>query len=412
MISSQKLGERIAFARKRSNLTQAELAGQLGIARTTLVAMEKGERRPSNAELIKVAALLKISVHELVREHAVTADVSPRFRMTAPPGHAAEADVVVKRLHALGTKYAELEQLLGIRRIPAPLESIETYRSDRAGAGWVSGAANAMRLLGQDAARTVRNALDVGDGPALSLEQQLELQAGLRIFHLAMPHAIAAMLIWSDAIGACVAINKGHPLERRRWSLSHETAHFLRDREAGEVLPLQLPRRADPAEVFAESFAQEFLMPSGAIARRFSERVRANGRFTIADILWMAHLYQVSFQAMTLRLEDLDLLPHGTYEGLAEKKFKASEAAEALGLQAIADTLPKVLPFPDRFVTLAVQAYERELISESEFAAYLEVDRITARHIYLSRRQSEVEDGMVLELDLGREFVTQAGNEP
>ncbi|ACL64454.1 helix-turn-helix domain protein [Anaeromyxobacter dehalogenans 2CP-1] len=410
MISSQKLGERIAFARKNANLTQADLAAKIGVARTTLVAVEKGERRPSNAELIKLAGFLKVSVHDLLREHAVTGEVSPRFRMTAPPGNATEANAVVKRLQSLGSRYAELEQLLGLRRIPAPLESIEAYRADRAGAGWVSGAPNAMRLLGQDAARTVRNALDVGDGPALSLEQQLELQAGLRIFHLPMPNAIAAMLIWSDELGACVAINRGHPLERRRWSLSHETAHFLRDREEGEVLPLHLARRTDPAEVFAESFAQEFLMPSGAIARRFSERVRANGRFTIADILWMAHLYQVSFQAMTLRLEDLELLPSGTYEGLAEKKFKASEAAESLGLQSITQPRPELLP--DRFISLAAQAYEKELISETEFASYLEVDRVTARRVYQSRRQSQVEDGMVVELDLGREFVTQAGHEP
>lgn len=410
MISSQKLGERIGSARKKANLVQADLASKLGVARTTLVAMEKGERRPSNTQLIRLAGLLSISVHDLLREHAVTGDVSPRFRMTAPTADAAEADTAVARLKALGAKYAEVEQLLGTSRIPAPLESVEAYRLDRAGAGWTSGSGNAMRLLGQDAARTVRNALDLGDGPALELDRQLELQAGLRIFHLSMPNAIAAMLIWSDELGACVAINRGHPLERRRWSLAHETAHFLRDREAGDVLPLQQQRRADPAEVFAESFAREFLMPSGAIARRFSEHVRASGRFTIADILWMAHLYQVSFQAMTLRLEDLGLLPSGTYEGLAEKKFRPSEASESLGLRASALERPAELP--DRFVTLAIQAYEKELISESEFATYLDVDRITARHIFLNRRQSPVEDGMMVELDLGREFVTQAGHEP
>lgn len=410
MISSQQLGERIAFARRKSNQTQADVASKIGVARTTLVAMEKGERRPSSSELMKLAEVLGASVHDLLREHAVTANVSPRFRMTAPAGQAAATAAAVERLKELGTKYAELERMLGLRRIPAPLESIEAYRADRAGAGWVSGASSAMHLLGKDAARTVRNALDLGDGPALSLEQQLELQAGLRIFHIALPHAIAAMLIWSDDIGACVAINRGHPLERRRWSLSHETAHFLRDREAGDVLPFHIARRADPAEVFAESFAQEFLLPTGAIGRKFSERVRSNGRFTIADIIWMAHLYQVSFQAMTLRLEDLDLLPAGTYEGLAQKKFKASEAAESLGFHAAG---PQPVPdtLPDRFVTLAIQAYEKDLLSETELATYLEVDRVAARRLYLSRRQSQVDDGTFFELDLNREFVTQAGGE-
>ena len=55
MISSQQLGERLADARKRAKLTQAQLADKLGVARTTLVAIEKGERRPANAELVKLA---------------------------------------------------------------------------------------------------------------------------------------------------------------------------------------------------------------------------------------------------------------------------------------------------------------------------------------------------------------------
>jgi DNA-binding XRE family transcriptional regulator len=46
LISSQQLGERLADARKRAKLNQADVADAIGVARTTLVAIEKGERRP------------------------------------------------------------------------------------------------------------------------------------------------------------------------------------------------------------------------------------------------------------------------------------------------------------------------------------------------------------------------------
>jgi len=54
---SQQLGERLADARKRARLTQAEVAERLGVARTTLVAIEKGERRPSDAELVRLGEI-------------------------------------------------------------------------------------------------------------------------------------------------------------------------------------------------------------------------------------------------------------------------------------------------------------------------------------------------------------------
>src|SRR6266852_4027901 len=93
------------------------------------------------------------------------------------------------------------------------------------------------RNAGQDAAAFLRRLLGLGDGPAFSLQGRLELEAGLRVFMLKMPATVSAVLIWSDQVGACVALNRDHPHERRRWSLLHELGHFLRDREAGDVLP-------------------------------------------------------------------------------------------------------------------------------------------------------------------------------
>jgi DNA-binding XRE family transcriptional regulator len=52
-IDSRKLGDLLQQARKRIGMTQADAAKVIDAARTTIVAIEKGERRLKPSELIK-----------------------------------------------------------------------------------------------------------------------------------------------------------------------------------------------------------------------------------------------------------------------------------------------------------------------------------------------------------------------
>lgn len=391
MLSSQQLGERIAEDRKRRELTQADLAARLGVSRQTVIAIEKGERRPTSEELVRVAQTLQVSLHDLVKEHRAGGVVSPRFRL-ALGRRAADVDLrkVVDLLEEFGRRYLELERLNGISRIKAPLESLETFRESEANP-------SPPKLSAEDAARTVRGALGLGDGPASDIEARLEAEAGLRIFHLALPSSVAGVLIWGDEIGACVAVNRCHPQERQLWSLVHEAGHFLRDREAGDILSAAPPDRKDSSEVFAETFAKEFLLPASGVARRFSEVARANAsRFTIEDVVEIARAFGVSFQAMCFRLEELELLPAGTYDRLRRQKFKVRDESEAKRSITETPTLP------ERYVRLALAAYESEKLSEGSLAEYLHTDRVTARGIYLDRRLLRMDEGAdELETPLG-----------
>jgi Zn-dependent peptidase ImmA (M78 family)/transcriptional regulator with XRE-family HTH domain len=402
MISSQKLGERITQARKRQDKTQEQLATELGVARTTLVALEKGERRPSNAELLKLAQVLAVTVNELLREHTVVADAAPRFRMTPRHGRSEAADEAVERLKALGRKYVELEQVLSITRTPAPLETVTAYHAS-------TSVHLDPRVAGQDAAAFLRRHLDLGDGPVSQLEALLELEAGLRIFKFPLPSDMAAIFLWSDVMGACVALNRHHPPERRRWSLVHELGHFLRDREAGDVMPLRLENARDPSERFSEALAQEFLLPATGVRRRFAEHLRDKGaHFSPADIIAMARFHEVSFQAMTLRLEVLELIPRGTYARLLKRDFKPREAQQQMGLPPVKDPFARWLPA--RYERMAFEAYAQELLSEGELARYLECDRVTARDRYLAQQVEEAEGGKLV-LNLGEDVLHLEGGD-
>lgn len=391
MISSQQLGERLADARKRAKLTQAQVAERLGFARTTVVAIEKGERRPSNAELVKLSEVLAVTLHDLLREGYVRTELSPRFRMGSTERDSALVAEAVERLRVFGSRYVELERLHGFRRARAPLETLQTYRVDPAGVLGLD-----HRVEGEDAARVVRGMLGLGDEPAMALDERFETEAGLRIFYLdRLPPKLSAFLIWSDDIGACVAINRAHPIERQRWSLTHELGHFLRDREAGDVLEEDGSLK-HPGEIFPESFAKEFLLPATGVQKRFAERCRA-GKFTPVDLSGMARTFGVSFQAMTLRLEELRLLPRGSYEKIVQSKLhprdlRKHEAADV-------GQMARGLGLPERYVALAVSAYDQELLSESEFAEFLSTDLTTARAIYQEGHRIPLEDGMQLPVD-------------
>jgi Zn-dependent peptidase ImmA (M78 family)/DNA-binding XRE family transcriptional regulator len=394
MPSASQIGERLAQARKRKGKTQAEVAEQVGLARTTLVAIEKGERLATDAELLKLASTLSISLNDLLREHAVVAEAAPRFRIGPRRKASDEAKRAFEELVELGRLYVELERIHGISRPAAPLEGVTSYRADRLRASM------SMWLIGADAASFLRQQLGYGDGPALEIEPRLELEAGLRLFRMALPARLAGMMIWSDEIGACVAVNRHHPREKQRWSLMHEVGHFLRDRELGDVLPTDAGVSSDPSEQFCDALAKEFLLPAQGVRRRYSEHLRDRANhFSTADLLAMADYFAVSFQAMTLRLEELDLLPSGTYEKFQARGYRPTGAR---GVKVEPRPRPEDW-LPSRYVRLALEAYEKEEVSESELARFLRCDRITARDIYLRRRTQQDEAGP-LELDLGQDL--------
>jgi Zn-dependent peptidase ImmA (M78 family) len=194
-----------------------------------------------------------------------------------------------------------------------------------------------------------------------------------------------------------VAINRDHPPERQRWSLTHELGHFLRDRESGDILDdSESMRRAE--EIFPESFTTELLMPRAGIQKRFADRCRA-GKFTPIDLSALAQAFAVSFQAMALRLEELRLLPRGSYDRVIESRIHPQSLAKHDA--ALSPSRPPRARLPERYVALAVAAYDRGLLSEGELAEYLDTDVAAARHIYQEHQSIRLEDGTQLPVDFG-----------
>ena len=387
-IDPEVIGERLAEARRARGLTQQQAADALAVARTTITAVEKGERHPRAAELVKLAQLYGRPIQDLVRaELASEPDFVVQFRAVRG-GDEASANVDIQRFEQFCRWYAELEEELGAplsRRYPAVYD--------------ISGAS--PERAAEEVASSERNRLGLGDGPIGNLWGLLETDVGLRVFALPMMNArIAGMFLYTEEYGGCIAVNANQPEDRRRWSGAHEYAHFLTERYKPEITIPSRAKRIPEKERFADAFARHFLMPASGLSRRFEAMRRAkNAPITPTDVLALSHLYGVSFQAMTWRLEELRLLPVGTWDRLQEMGFKPAKARELVGLPVSEPTLPNL---PMRYMALAVQAFEQGLLSEGQLAERMGTDRVGARERVrqLTSEAAPAEDGEWLQVPL------------
>ncbi|MEV5828479.1 XRE family transcriptional regulator [Spirillospora sp. NPDC052242] len=365
MSTDTTLPERLRAARQAAGVTQQQAATVLGVSRPLLVAMEKGTRKVRPEELVTLASLYQRPVSDLTRPQPPLDALGAQFRL-AMSGRTGDDELrsVIGDLERLGDDFLDLARRSGVelpRRYPA------TYNLP--GGDPAHGA--------EDLALEERRRLGFGDGPIQHVRELLEDEVGLRVFMPAMPSRIAGAIVYAEPLGACVAVNARHPVQRRRWTLAHEYAHFLTRRDRSEITLLSEGNRAE--ERFADLFAANFLMPRSGVRRRLIEltRERPHGEPTVADLFHLAHAFRVSVQAMTYRLEDLQLIPKGTHDKL-EARLKPAEARRALGLPP--DAQPAEL-LPLRYRYLAVELLTTGQITEGQLAAYLRTDRVTARRI-------------------------------
>lgn len=63
MFNSKSIGNKIAEARKKNNLSQAELAQQIAISPQAVGKWERGESLPDISTLIRLAELVGVDLH-------------------------------------------------------------------------------------------------------------------------------------------------------------------------------------------------------------------------------------------------------------------------------------------------------------------------------------------------------------
>jgi Zn-dependent peptidase ImmA (M78 family)/transcriptional regulator with XRE-family HTH domain len=360
----QELAARLRAARNGIGLTQEAVAKSLGVSRPLLVAIEQGQREVRPAELVQLATLYQRQVSDFMRPTPPVELLGAQLRTAAGTSHVESDELrrVIAEVETLGDNYLELARRAGVRLPRGYPPQFDMRGLDVAAAA-------------EDVAAQERGRLGVGDGPINELRRVLEDDIGVRVFAPKMPGHMAGFYAYAEPLGACIAVNAVHPFERQRWSMAHEYGHFMTSRERSEITTLRRWDRQPAHERFAESFAANWLMPRTGLTRRVHELVRGR-ELTPADVLHLASTYQVSAQAMILRLEDLRLLPQGSYDKLVATGFKPGAGRRLLGLPASSSDTELL---PQRYKYLALQLYSQGELSEGQLSQFLRVDRLRAR---------------------------------
>jgi Zn-dependent peptidase ImmA (M78 family) len=354
------LGERLRAARAKAGLTQEEAADALLVARTTLIALEKGQRRVRPEELRAMGRTYGASVNALLRPNAIHIDLVPRFRSRSGTT-AGESVDAARLLSDLAAAEVELEHALDQPFRP-------NYPPERP---ILSGD---VREQAEDAAIELRHRLGLGIAPIADIVTLLELEIGMRVFVRPLPGSVSGLFVFDDDLGACILLNQHHSRERRAMTGAHECGHFISARHEPDVVDLNrgpLSRE----EKFATAFGLAFLMPAITIRRRFQEVLKDAGRFSPRHLILLAHMFYVSPEAMCRRLESLKLLPEGTWESLRDRKFSNETVRQVLGDRPKSDEAI----IPPRLWMLAAEAYRRNLFSEGQLSQMLHMDRVDVR---------------------------------
>ena len=141
---------------------------------------------------------------------------------------------------------------------------------------------------------------------------------GLEIKKEILENDISGFLLTIKSKKSYIVINKRHSSNRQRFSIAHEIAHFLLHKNSADVFVNNAKatfRDSNSStgeyrqEVQANRFAAELLMPKKELREAFQERYYDLHSNEAEDIIQkLAEDFQVSISAMTIRLNDLNLL--------------------------------------------------------------------------------------------------------
>ena len=365
-LSLKGLGDLLRHARENAKITQAAAASALDVARTTLVAIEQGQRRPRVDELQKLAVLYGLSLNELLRQDTIRVDLRPRFRHTGEQTEKLQA--AIELLNRLVQAEVEFEDLLGIKRA----------RLDPPERPLLPG--NIALQAEQDAAE-LRQWLGLGLAPVHDIVSLLELQLGARVYIRKLDPKISGLYAFDERAGACILLNADHPRHRRTQTAAHELGHFISTRHAPDTLYDGTPESTRD-ERYANTFARCFLAPARAVHVKFRELTAGASKLTRRHIILLAHVFGVSREAMVRRLEELGIAKPGTWDWFVQQGgITDMQALEVLGDLILPDNakVDARRQISMRMGVMASEAWRQSLLSEGQIARLLHIDRVDAR---------------------------------
>lgn len=426
-ITKEELGRRLREARTACGMTQDEAAKVLELSRPIVTLIEQGRRTVSGMDLDRLARAFGRSPAEFFDEGFAGHEDALQILFRAEPAIAQDPAVQEQiRHHAgLGRLLGDLEALIGVAREGG---AVPTYPMPAPTRTW-----DAVKQ-GHRAAREERRRLGLGDGPVGDLARVLE-DEGVRTAAVSLPDDLSGLTMLGRDGSPLVIVNAQHRDERQRFSLAHEYAHVVLDRDRRAIVSRVAPGQKDLVETRANAFAAEFLTPEtglrdflGRLGKGGSSRVTVDafdgdaaataearteggtGQFGLHDVIMVALHFDVSITAALYRMKSCALVTEDEFRLLhaAVKRDACNPILEAMGLPLrCSGTGPakrQDRPGPEgdglriRFVVMAIEALRRGQIDGTRFLTLLSELGVAAdvAEVLLQKADDELPPGDLL----------------
>ncbi|MER7167552.1 XRE family transcriptional regulator [Micromonospora sp. NPDC000207] len=338
MSDSVSMGRRIAEARSRSGLTQADLASAISLDRSVLAKIENGGRRVSALELARIATTLGERIEWFVME-TPPAIVSHR-NLEEPGAESPTIDRAIERV-AFNVEFASQRDERWVTRsidtLPRPRNSDEAEASS----------VTARSLLKLDEV-----------APLVDVARNFS-DLGLLVFAFDLGRDAAdAASVLLDRGG--VAVVNGHlHVGRRRLAAAHELGHFLFADEYSVDWRVSDWGDDNAWEARLDRFARALLLPATGLRRMWAD-LEARGDDLRAKCVKVGSAFRVDMSTLARRLVEIGMIAQS--EGRQVRAIRTTRADIVEFNLVVPDDL--AAPYlPRSYEESVLRIYRHEMIS-------------------------------------------------
>jgi len=277
-------GDRLRELRVKNGMTQEALANRLSLEKMSISKYESGKMLPSSSILIALCKIFGVGAEYFFRESDVHISASPQYRMNSKAKLTkSDRDKILIQTENAVENLQEISEICEYKRDTSSLESL---RRD------VRNNDDIEKL-----AEEVRDAWSLGLDPIENLMEVSE-NHGFIVILVDGPTSFDAAVFIDQEYGPVIALRRGVPKDRQRFTLAHELGHYF-------ILNNESNSSSWDAEMKANRFAAAFLIPCSILTGDMGGK-----RSTISlDELYMLHQkYGVSISALLVRMESLELI--------------------------------------------------------------------------------------------------------
>jgi len=342
-VDTKSLGERIRAARKRSGLSQDELAREIGLDRSAVNRLEGGARKVTALELSDIAT-------------AVGVRMSTFFEDPLP------ALVSHRSSQGLDTADSKIDALLA--KLADEVEFINSLDS------------TVLGLHGADAIAQAKCSPPSTNSEAEALaaraRDMMGLEAEASILRLSEDVAKIGLLAFSRDIGkdtadagtillrrgAVALINSHLKVGHRRLALAHELGHYLIADDY--TVDWRVAGHSDqtvPMESRLDRFARTLLLPGPMLVRKWPELVERLGERAAAIAL--ASEFRVNMATLAARLNDAGLADQDTIAVVRMLRTTKADMVELGLFVPLEELLGNTVPQPFSRAVLKLVRDER-----------------------------------------------------